>query len=348
MALVDYSSDSSAVTAGSEAGPPPAKRLKPDRSGLDGKADVSSNPPASDLPPLPDSFHDLYASTVRHSVSDDPSLHNGRKRTTPHVVGNWPSHVYIEWHPTTEEHALLAKFLHAIQTQLGPAHKLHSFLTSDLNAPLPLHISLSKPLSLTTSNKDAFLDALTSSLRPTSDAIKGPFTVSPSGLAFYKSPDSDRAFLVLQVANPAVKSPIAGASANPQLRDLLRRCNTVATSRGLPTLYASPEQVLAAENGKATAEMDALVDNAFHVSIAWTFALPDEDACIRTYRAFRAPQFRVIRKWEVRVPGVKAKIGNVVKHLPLGDGKVGRSGGGSGGRQDSRSVRSSDGDESPW
>ncbi|EGY15251.1 hypothetical protein VD0002_g6841 [Verticillium dahliae] len=345
MALVDYSSDSSVVTADSEIAPPPAKKQR-SGGGPDGKGGEASHPTASDLPPLPESFHDLYASSVRQSVSDDPSLHNGRKRLTPHVAGNWPSHVYIEWHPTTEQHALLVEFLDAAQKQLGTTHRLHSFLTSDLNAPLPLHISLSKSLSLTTANKDAFLDALTSSLRPTSAAVKGPFTVSPSGLAFYKSPDSDRAFLVLRVADPKAKPPIPGTSANPQLRELLRRCNTVASSRGLPTLYASRDQVEAANKGEADAEADALVDNAFHVSIAWTFALPDEEMCIRTYRIFRAPSFKKLRNWEVRVSGVKVKIGNVVTHVLLGNGKV--AGGGRSSRESSRSARSPTGDDSPY
>jgi hypothetical protein len=88
MALVDYTSSDDETTPVED--PPvedqPAPNLKRKRN------DETS----SDLPPLPSKFHDLYASTTRASTRDDPSLHGGRKRVTPHIEGNWPTHLYIE------------------------------------------------------------------------------------------------------------------------------------------------------------------------------------------------------------------------------------------------------------
>ncbi|KAK1981220.1 hypothetical protein LZ30DRAFT_720791 [Colletotrichum cereale] len=319
MALVDYPSSDSDFEAGS----PPAKRRKesggnthgPVQDGdapgaYDGKSQTSKTEsgPAnaagrtngvSDLPHLPDQFYDLYASTVRTSTADDPNLHQGRKRTIPHIAGNWPSHVYIEWHPDAHQHSLLAAFLDQIKPLLG-SQKLYPLLTSDLNAPLPLHVSLSRPLSLATAQKGPFLSSLTSSL----SSATGDFTLSPRGVGFFKSPDSDRAFLVLRVADPAGSRNSTGTSGkNPQLRTLLTRCNAVALRFNHPALY----QTHATE----------LVDDAFHVSIGWTFGLPPEDACLRTYALLKQPEFRGMRQWKIEVAGVKVKIGNLVTNVPL-------------------------------
>ena len=86
MALVDYTSsedeDEEDAKSPNTALPASLKRKR--------------NWSSSDLPPLPSKFHDLYASATRISTRDDPSLHGGRKRVTPHLEGNWPTHLYIE------------------------------------------------------------------------------------------------------------------------------------------------------------------------------------------------------------------------------------------------------------
>lgn len=108
MALVDYSSSEDEP----DRRPPPSKRRKAGVGAAHTSDATSGGDPArtsgtdanssragtgvSGMPPLPSQFHDLYASTVRQSVVDDPSLHHGRRRQIPHVVGNWPSHLYVE------------------------------------------------------------------------------------------------------------------------------------------------------------------------------------------------------------------------------------------------------------
>ena len=192
-----------------------------------------------------------------------------------------------------------------VEADLGDDIKLHNFLTSDLGAQLPLHISLSRPLSLATADKDAFLDKVTHAIR---NGGTGDLVVHPSELAWYHSPESERTFLVLGVvATPGDRQDDPKAT-NAELTALLTRCNSVATLFGQPALYQG--------NGSEA------VGSAFHVSIGWTFGLPDEDASLRVPRLLAQARFRGVRAWQIEVSGVKAKIGNVVSHIPLAaDGK---------------------------
>jgi hypothetical protein len=92
MSLVQYP-DSDSDSDSAQGKIPVQPRRDPAKPGLKRKRSATLR---NDLPPLPTAFHDLYSTNVRVGTSDDPSLHGGRKRATPHVEGNWPSHVYLE------------------------------------------------------------------------------------------------------------------------------------------------------------------------------------------------------------------------------------------------------------
>ncbi|KAL7787812.1 hypothetical protein V8C37DRAFT_389608 [Trichoderma ceciliae] len=316
MALVDYSSSSSSssssISGGSDSendkvpSAPPAKRRKrsPDGSGAQPCPPSAPSSSESTLPPLPSAFHDVYASTVRHSVVDDPALHQGRKRLIPHIVGNWPSHLYIEWHPLANQHEKLAQLVRRVNQDIGSQVKLHSLMTSDLGAPLPLHISLSRPISLSTSNKDRFLDQISSALHT---GGVHQFSLSPKRLRWYESPDSNRTFLILQVAGSSTSDDAATLS-NPELMRVLEVCNDTVQSFNQPILYQHQSR------GRDSA------DEAFHISIGWALNLQVDEESNKALEAFGGEEFGSIKSWKVPVPGVKVKIGNVVSHLPLSTG----------------------------
>ncbi|KAK7732465.1 poly(U)-specific 3'-to-5' RNA exonuclease [Cytospora paraplurivora] len=287
------------------------------------------------LPPLPPQFHDLYASTVRTATADLPSLHNGRKRVIPHKEGNWPSHIYTEWHPAAPQHALLRGLLTSLAAALAPvleegSHELAGFLESGLGAPLPLHVSLSRPFVLRTEEKDEFLQDL---VRRVEGSRIGRFEMVCDELDWHRSPDSQRSFLVLRVRS---SSSLAGGGGggggggkNPELSALLARCNDLVASYGQPTLYAATPRLSPRLDGGPGENREGDVGgggDAFHISIAWSFASPSDEIRRRTAEVFARPEFRdaIARDITIPVEGVKAKIGNVVTNIALRKGRKGK------------------------
>lgn len=294
------------------------------------------------LPPLPAAFHDLYSTNARVSTSDNPSLHGGRQRTTPHVEGNWPSHVYLEckdqteplpavpWQTDTYEgiplqsesdalHSLIQKVRDVIKKNNGTRAKKLSMpeivpsLQSDLGAPLPLHISLSRTLQIKTGDRDDFLRALTSSLKRAN--IKS-FHFEFESLKWVPNFEGNRWFLVLGIKRPM----------HDELNRLLGTCNDVAESYGFPALYTGghgdgPMDKHDTEQ-PAKRRRSAIVENAeldrseyFHISIAWNLEEPVSD-WIKLIEVIDVQKY--IRPPQSMFESVKARIGNTVHSIDLG------------------------------
>ncbi|KAI2786063.1 hypothetical protein POX_h09829 [Penicillium oxalicum] len=303
MSLVqysDYESDADQPAA------PPAKRSRRGSS-LAGAT--------SKLPPLPAAFHDLYASSTRVSVKDDPSLHGGRKRVIPHVEGNWPTHVYLEWYPCRNELGWLEDLIGRVQKPEDSPHEqeahachLHSLLHSELGAQLPLHISLSPPVVLRTEQRASFTEALTNSIR----ASHVPqFTVIPDTLKWVSNHEHTRWFLVLHVAKPS----------GDELNRILHLSNRTLVAFDQPPLYAPSRGPLrkraeARHNRKQRSSDSGPIEdysNCFHISIAWSLTEPSG---IEKERLANL-DLGAVKDVKVKFDCVKIKIGNYVENVEL-------------------------------
>ncbi|KAK9245989.1 U6 snRNA phosphodiesterase Usb1 [Lipomyces tetrasporus] len=161
------------------------------------------------VPPLPDRFFDQYASAPR--VGDDPELHGGRTRQSPHVEGLWPTHVYCEWIPAETESTRLESLV---------PQDASSLVHSPLGAPLALHVSLSQSIMLATADRDTFVN----SIRAAVDDNFASFSLKFQSAEWIANQSHTREFYVLRTA-PC-----------DQLTALLDTTNRVCRAMSYPTL----------------------------------------------------------------------------------------------------------------
>ncbi|CAG8037323.1 unnamed protein product [Penicillium olsonii] len=288
MPLVNYSDSESE----SETPPRPVK-----------KSCHSSSQSA--LPPLPAAFHDLYASTTRVSVQDDPSLHGGRKRVIPHVEGNWPTHLYLEWYPVKEDLSLLASLIpRSVTTPDDSSTQVHSLLHSDLGAQLPLHISLSRPVVLRTEQRTSFTEKLQNSIK---ESHIPPFKTRPNVLYWASNYEKTRWFLVFSVQRPLQN----------HLNRLLKLSNDALGQFDQPPLYAGSrahgqqQQASSIDEDNDTNTGD--FSGCFHISLAWSLSEPSSRDRDRLARI----DLQALRDIQIGFDSMKAKIGNNVTSIPL-------------------------------
>lgn len=310
---------------------PSADGPKRKRSNDDQPGRISKPPP-----PLPTSLTNLYASNVRSSTYDSPTLHQGRKRQIPHVEGNWPSFVYLEWLPSVSQLARLEDLIAFIahehnqtddpidittgsqsdHSRLQQQVSICSSLRSDLGVRQPLHVSLSAPLILTTDNKDTFLENLTRDIESTSQTA---FTTFPSTLKWVTNFDGTRHFLIVTLKRPK----------SDALRTLLDTCNRTTGGMGLPQLYAGnddhtkvgvvsrpkkladDQHVETPVNDTIGIDVDGDTDEKFHISIAWSL----EKVC--TNLTVLQELRKKLEDVKIMFDKVFIKIGNQVSSVSL-------------------------------
>jgi hypothetical protein len=156
---------------------------------------------------------------------------------------------------------------------------------------LPLHVSLSRPLTLKTAQKDDFLANLTTSV--TTSNVRA-FTVSPATLTWHPNEDSTRWFLVFGLQRPE----------NDELRILLSACNGIAGEFDQPLLY----QKASSSQKRWSAE---LPHERFHVSVAWSLKEQAGDVDLPGEMMVR------LEGLKIDFEEIKVRIGQDVTGIPL-------------------------------
>ncbi|KDR82627.1 hypothetical protein GALMADRAFT_238043 [Galerina marginata CBS 339.88] len=178
----------------------------------------------------------LSSSIVTPGPVDNPALHQGRIRTTPHVDGQFAAHVYVSL--PLGRHSLLYKVVQAILCDAKEAiPTLHEIWTTEPVSQRPeLHISLSRPIFLRAHQREDLKRAV----KNIAKAHKA-FIVSFAILSELINDEKTRTFLTMEVG-----------AGHHELRSL---ANSLA-----PAIEAVRQQAY-------------YVKPRFHASIAW--ALPN-------------------------------------------------------------------------
>lgn len=204
---------------------------------------------------------------------------------------------------------------------------MHSLLKNDLGTELPLHISLSRSLSLLTDQRQRFIDTVT---KNTSRSGVRPFEVSVKSLSWVANYEGNRWFLVMQLAKPMEDG----------LNKLLQVSNWSAQAFDQPWLYSEAKTISVEPCLKKSMECDqrrgsrssfgkprtaaleshcaeqADLSSNFHISIGWSLAEPTEDMVRRLDQVADEE----LTGLKLEVDCIKIKIGNAVTAVPLKSG----------------------------
>ncbi|KAL0069785.1 poly(U)-specific 3'-to-5' RNA exonuclease [Marasmius tenuissimus] len=194
----------------------------------------------------------LQSSVIVPVPNDDPSLHQGRIRSTPHVEGQWAVHVYISVivEPRSPLHQLLQNVLKTAKESC-PALQLVPGLDNfdGDHKTTELHISLSRPLFVRAYQKEE----VKRSVRRLAQSSP-PFKASFSSFSRLPNDENTRTFVALDIGGGF-----------PELKSLTERLTSSLQSFRQKVYYDEPR---------------------FHASIAW--ALLESPPSSRSTQSLRS------------------------------------------------------------
>jgi len=164
---------------------------------------------------------------------------------------------------------------------------VRSLLHNELGVSLPLHVSLSQPLTLRTEQREPFLASLKSAI--SASGVRA-FNVQPASLIWHPNETKTRWFLVLGLKQPPKN----------ELRQLLEACNRVCGDFKQPLLYRDGAR-----------ETTAPQHDQFHISVAWSLSKCEVPPDLQS------GLLASLDGLKVRFDEVKARVGQDVTSLPL-------------------------------
>lgn len=150
---------------------------------------------------------------------DDPTLHQGRKRTKEHVEGDWPTHIFFSIDLPKEIKSILSKIID--DTCEESETKWHNLIANQNDQ---LHLSLSRPLALKSNQLKTFRVSLTHA----TNQIKS-ISFHFARFCYLTNDDKSRSFLALEVGN-----------GHSSLKILVEKINEILKQFGLEEYYDHP------------------------------------------------------------------------------------------------------------
>ncbi|TFK70389.1 hypothetical protein BDN72DRAFT_870338 [Pluteus cervinus] len=139
------------------------------------------------LPPLSQTF-------VPPAPIDDPTKHQGRIRTTPHVEGQWCAHIYV-CIPIRHSSSLRTFLLDVLKDAREAVPSLQSFVAEEeTSSGNELHISLSRPIYLRSHQREDLKKAVAGLAR-----TSRPFKISFAVFCELINDEKTRTFLAMEI-----------------------------------------------------------------------------------------------------------------------------------------------------